>query len=96
MHVLTESNGAYWIGGALLITMAPLVVVALVARLKYKMNFFTLSGLLAGSMTDPPALAFTSQMAETNAAAISYAHVYPLVMLLRVISAQILVAIFFH
>lgn len=96
LRVLTDRQGLYWMGGAMLITFIPLLIVSLIARLKYKMNFFTLAGLLSGSMTDPPALAFATRMADINAPAVSYAHVYPLVMILRVISVQILVSFFYH
>ncbi len=96
LAVLTDRQGLYWMGGAMLITFLPLVMVAFIARLKYKMNFFTLAGLLSGSMTDPPALAFATRMADINASAVSYAHVYPLVMILRVISVQVLVSFFYH
>jgi len=67
-----------------LITLIPLLVIALVARIVYKMNYVSLCGLLAGSMTDPPALAFANAMAGSDAPSISYATVYPLTMLLRV------------
>ncbi|MBI4430304.1 MAG: hypothetical protein HY587_01155 [Candidatus Omnitrophica bacterium] len=95
IQTLTSQHGIYWIAGAVLVTLAPLILVSFLARAKFKMIFFTLCGLMSGSMTDPPALAFAGQMADTNAAARSYAHVYPLVMILRIISVQILVAFFY-
>ncbi|MFA6003765.1 MAG: TrkA C-terminal domain-containing protein, partial [Elusimicrobiota bacterium] len=95
IHTLTHGQGLYWMACATLITFLPLAVVAAVARLKYKLNYFSLCGLLAGSMTDPPALSFANALAPCSATSISYATVYPLVMLLRVISAQILVLSFF-
>jgi putative transport protein len=88
---LTSGPGCTWMALAALITLVPLVVVALSARLFYKLNFLTLCGLLAGSMTDPPALTFATQLTGSEAASISYATVYPLVMVLRVVSAQVLV-----
>jgi amino acid transporter len=73
------------------ITLIPLLVVGVLARLYGKMNYLTLCGLLAGSMTDPPALAFANGMHPTSgASALSYATVYPLVMFLRIISPQLL------
>jgi putative transport protein len=74
-----------------LITFVPLVVVGFIARLFVKLNYLSLCGLLAGSMTDPPALAFAGTMTGSDAPSVSYAAVYPLVMLLRVLSAQMLV-----
>lgn len=73
------------------ITVLPILAVGLYARYRYKTNFMTLCGALAGSMTDPPALAFANTMAGSNLPAMSYATVYPLVMILRVISAQVMV-----
>jgi putative transport protein len=78
-------------GLAAVITLLPLLLVALAARAFYKMNYLTLCGLLAGSMTDPPALAFAGHMTGSDAPSISYATVYPLVMLLRVLAVQIMV-----
>jgi putative transport protein len=87
-------GGWQWMLWAALITLLPLFVVALVARLVYKLNYATLCGLLAGSMTDPPALAFAGSATNSEYPSISYATVYPLVMLLRVVSAQIIVLFF--
>lgn len=87
-------GGYVWIGYGLLITMLPLMVVGAFARLFLKVNYFTLVGLLAGSMTDPPALSYANSIAGHDAPAISYATVYPLTMFLRVISAQMLVLFF--
>lgn len=84
-------NGGYkWIGYGVIITVLPLVVVALIARLKFKLNYYTLMGLMAGSMTDPPALGFASASSGNDMPAVSYATVYPVVMFLRVLTAQLL------
>ena len=91
---LTKGPGLYWMGCAALITLLPLVLVGLVARWFYKMNFTSICGVLAGSMTDPPALAFANTMSGSDAPSISYATVYPLTMLLRVLAAQMLVLLF--
>lgn len=83
--------GALWLCSGLLITIVPLLVVGGFARAVLKMNFAALSGLIAGSTTDPPALAFASNICGSDAPLISYATVYPLTMVLRILSAQILV-----
>lgn len=90
----TNGDGLHWMAWAALITIMPLILVTLMARLFAKMNFATLCGLLAGGMTDPPALAFATGMAKTDAPSISYAAVYPLVMILRIISAQLIILFF--
>jgi putative transport protein len=87
-------GGWQWMLWAALITIVPLVIVSLFARIVYKMNYATLCGLLAGSMTDPPALAFAGSATGSEYPSLSYATVYPLVMLLRVVAAQILVLFF--
>ena len=77
----------------LAITIIPLLLVALFARFIFKLNFTTISGLLAGSMTDPPALAFAHTISASDAPLVAYATVYPLSMLLRIFTVQILVVI---
>ena len=74
--------------------MVPLLVVGLLARMVMKLNFTALCGLLAGSMTDPPALAFAVSTAGSEAPSVAYATVYPLTTILRVLYAQILVLAF--
>jgi putative transport protein len=83
--------GALWLFAGLFVTVPPLLVVGVFARAVLKMNFIALSGLLAGSMTDPPALAFASNISRSDAPTVSYATVYPLTMVLRILSAQLLV-----
>ena len=83
--------GALWLFAGLFVTVPPLLVVGVFARAVLKMNFVALSGLLAGSMTDPPALAFASNISRSDAPTVSYATVYPLTMVLRILSAQLLV-----
>lgn len=87
-------GGAMWLLYGALITTVPLLIVGVIARLKYRLNFMTLCGFLAGSMTDPPALSFASSMATSDAPQIAYATVYPLVMFLRVLIAQLLILFF--
>ena len=83
--------GVLWVFAGSVITISPLLVVGVFARAVLKMNFMALSGLLAGSMTDPPALAFASNISHSDAPMVSYATVYPLTMVLRILSAQIIV-----
>jgi putative transport protein len=96
VSVLMEGQGLYWLGCGALITIVPLLIVALIARLFYKLNFLYLCGLLAGSMTDPPALAFATSLTGSQEPSISYSTVYPLTMLLRVVCAQVMVILFCH
>ncbi|MPN39853.1 putative transport protein YidE [bioreactor metagenome] len=91
--VLTH-EGLIWAAGGLAITIIPLLIVGLFARLVYKLNFTVISGLLAGSMTDPPALAFANAVSTSDAPSVAYATVYPLTMLSRIVVAQVLVLIF--
>ena len=91
LATLLQGDGLRWMLFGSLITFLPLIVVALVARIFLKLNYLNLCGLLAGSMTDPPALAFAQSVTNSDAPSVSYATVYPLVMLLRVLIAQIMV-----
>ncbi|MDM2971945.1 putative transporter [Citrobacter sp. CK198] len=95
IDTLTQGDGLSWIGYGIFITAIPLITVGLLARIFAKMNYLTLCGMLAGSMTDPPALAFANNLhATSGAAALSYATVYPLVMFLRIITPQLLAVLF--
>jgi putative transport protein len=91
VDTLVHGDGLYWMACGAVITLLPILVVALFARAALKLNYLTLCGLLAGSMTDPPALAFATAVSGSEAPSVSYATVYPLTMLLRVLSAQLLV-----
>jgi putative transport protein len=91
---LMSPQGVTWLAAGFCITLIPLVAVGIVARLLLKMNYVTLCGLIAGSMTDPPALAFANSMVKSDGASVSYAAVYPLTMLLRILCAQLLVLLF--
>lgn len=88
---LMSPQGLTWLAAGFCITLLPLLMVGLIARITLKMNFVTLCGLIAGSMTDPPALAFANAMVKSDGASVSYAAVYPLTMLLRILCAQLLV-----
>ncbi|HEJ0158088.1 putative transporter [Klebsiella pneumoniae] len=92
---LTQGDGLSWIAYGIFITAIPLLTVGILARMLAKMNYLTLCGMLAGSMTDPPALAFANNLhATSGAATLSYATVYPLVMFLRIITPQLLAVLF--
>jgi putative transport protein len=91
---LTSGDGFIWMGYGALITVLPLMVVGLYARIVSKRNYFEICGLLSGSMTDPPALAFANGLAQSEAPSVAYATVYPLVMFLRIFIAQLLILLF--
>ena len=91
---LTSGDGFILMGYGALITVLPLMIVGLYARIVSKRNYFEICGLLSGSMTDPPALAFANGLAQSEAPSIAYATVYPLVMFLRIFIAQLLILLF--
>ena len=84
-------RGAMWVGYGLVITLIPLLVVGIIARWKYKMNYLAIIGMLSGNYTDPPALAYANKVANNDAPAVAYSTVYPLTMFMRVIVAQLLI-----
>ena len=88
--VLLNGDGIYYMALAALITFVPLAIVATVGYLAFKVNYLSLCGVLAGATTDPPALAFANSQADSEAVNIGYASVYPLTMLLRILSGQVL------
>ena len=94
--VPTLVGGGYvWIGYGLIITLLPLLLIGFVARHWLKLDYFTLMGLIAGSTTDPPALAYaTSQSSVNDRAAVAYSTVYPLTMFLRVLTGQLMILLF--
>jgi len=91
--VLTN-EGLYWLLGGLAITVIPILIVGLLARVVFRMNFTVIAGLLSGSMTDPPALAFANAITRSDLPSVAYATVYPLTMLLRIVAVQVLVLVF--
>jgi putative transport protein len=95
-EVLRGGQGPLWIGLGAIITLVPLLLVAFLGRWLFKLNFISLCGLLAGSMTDPPALAFANTINGSDAPAVAYATVYPATMLMRILVAQLLVITFIH
>lgn len=92
----TLLDGGYvWIGYGVIITLLPLLLVGVVARLWLKLDYFTLMGLLAGSTTNPPALAYATTVSSANdRAAVAYSTVYPLTMFLRVLTGQLMILLF--
>ncbi len=92
----TLLDGGYvWIGYGVIITLLPLILVGIIGRKWMKLDYFTLMGLIAGSTTDPPALAYaTSQSSQNDRAAVAYSTVYPLTMFLRVLTGQLMILLF--
>ena len=87
------SGGYWWILFGVAITMIPLLITGIVARKAYKLDYFSIMGLMSGAMTDPPALAYANSVSTNDRAAVAYATVYPLTMFLRIFTAQILALI---
>ena len=91
IDAIVNKGGLTWIGYGFIITMLPLLVIGVIGRYYCKLNYFTLIGVLAGSTTNPPALAYSNDLTSCDAPAVGYATVYPLTMFLRVLTAQILI-----
>lgn len=91
VDTVVAGDGITYVWCGFLITVIPLLIMGVVGRLHYKMNYFTLMGLIAGSTTDPPALAFANQTAGNDAPAVGYSTVYPLTMFLRILTAQLII-----
>jgi putative transport protein len=94
VDTIVNGSGLRWVGIGVIITVVPLLITGVAARRFLRLDYFTLSGLLAGSTTDPPALSYASGIAGNDVPSVSYATVYPLTMFLRVLSAQLLILIF--
>lgn len=94
VDTIINDGGFAWIGYGVIITILPLLTIGFIARYFFKINYFTLMGLIAGSTTDPPALAYSNQTAGNDAPSVGYATVYPLTMFLRVLTAQLLILFF--
>lgn len=89
-----NTTGMWWVIWGFMITLLPLIVVGVIARGVYKINFLTIMGLLSGGCTDPPALAYANNSTGNDAPAVAYSTVYPLTMFLRVVAAQVLILCF--
>ena len=94
VHALVHGGGLTWMLCGAVVTLVPLLIVAAIGRIFLKLNYVNLCGLLAGSMTDPPALAFANTAIGSDAPSVAYAAVYPLTMLLRIVVAQLIVLLF--
>ncbi len=90
-QTVIEGDGLKYVYTGVLITIIPILIIGTIARLKYKFNYFTIMGMLAGTCTDPPALAYANQACSKEAPAIGYSTVYPLSMFLRIFTAQLIV-----
>jgi putative transport protein len=93
ISTVVEGDGLLYVLCGFLITVIPIICIGPIARYRYKMNYFTLMGMIAGTYTDPPALAYANQTAGNDAPALGYTTVYPLSMFLRIITAQVLILI---
>ncbi len=94
VETVVQGDGLKYVYTGFLITVIPILIIGTIARLKYKFNYFTLMGMLAGTCTDPPALAYANQVCSHEAPAIGYSTVYPLSMFLRIFTAQLIVLFF--
>ena len=91
VDTIVNKGGYMWIFYGFIITLIPLIIVPLLGRYIFKLNYFSLIGLIAGSYTNPPGLAYCNSVSETDYPAVAYATVYPLAMFLRVLTAQVMI-----
>ncbi|MBS5551145.1 MAG: putative transporter [Bacteroides sp.] len=91
VQMVVEGDGLLYVGLGFLITIIPLLIMGMIARWHHRVNYYTLMGLIAGSNTDPPALAYANQISGNDAPAVGYSTVYPLAMFLRILTAQLLI-----
>ena len=94
LETIIQGDGLKYVYTGFLITVIPIIIIGLIARLKYKFNYFTIMGMIAGTYTDPPALAYANAACSKYAPAVGYSTVYPLSMFLRIFTAQIIVLFF--
>ena len=90
VETVVDGSGLLYVGYGVLITVLPLLIIGIIARLYCKVNYFTLMGLIAGSNTDPPALAYSNQASGNDAPSVGYSTVYPLTMFLRILAGQMI------
>ena len=90
-ETVVQGDGLKYVYCGFLITVIPILIIGIIARLKFKFNYFTIMGMLAGTCTDPPALAYANSICSKEAPAVGYSTVYPLSMFLRIFTAQIIV-----
>lgn len=94
VNTVFSGDGLLWVFWGVLITVIPLLIIGIIGRWRFNLNYFTLMGLIAGSNTDPPALAYANKIAGNDAPAVAYSTVYPLTMFLRILTAQLLILAF--
>ena len=90
---ITQGNGLLYVALGLFVTLIPLIVVGVVARRVFKINYHSIVGLMAGATTDPPALAYAATLSEKNSSSVAYSTVYPLAMFLRILTGQLLLVL---
>jgi putative transport protein len=93
-ETVMEGDGMLYVLTGFLITVIPILIIGPIARLKFKFNYFTIAGMISGSYTDPPALAYSNSICSKEAPAVGYSTVYPLSMFLRILTAQLIVLFF--
>jgi putative transport protein len=93
-ETVVEGDGLLYVLTGFLITIIPILIIGPIARLRYHFNYFTIAGMIAGTYTDPPALAYANSICSKEAPALGYSTVYPLSMFLRIFTAQIIVLFF--
>ena len=94
VDTVVAGDGLLYVLTGFIITTVPILIIGSIARWRYKFNYFTIMGMLAGSYTDPPALAYANSTCSKDAPSIGYSTVYPLSMFLRIFTAQIMVLFF--
>ena len=94
LETVIQGDGVKYVYTGFLITIIPILIIGIIARKKYKFNYFTIMGMIAGTNTDPPALAYANSICSKEAPSIGYSTVYPLSMFLRIFTAQIIVLFF--
>jgi putative transport protein len=94
IDTIINQGGLAWVGYGFLITFIPLITIGIIGRKIFKINYFTIIGMIAGSMTDPPALAYANSTTVNDAPSVGYATVYPLTMFFRVLLAELLILLF--
>ena len=93
-ETVMEGDGLLYVLTGFLITVIPILIIGPIARWKFKFNYFTIAGMLSGTYTDPPALAYSNSICSREAPALGYSTVYPLSMFLRILTAQLIVLFF--
>ena len=94
LETVIQGDGIKYVYTGFMITIIPIFIIGIIARKKYKFNYFTIMGMIAGTYTDPPALAYANSICSKEAPSIGYSTVYPLSMFLRIFTAQIIVLFF--